>query len=103
GKVLGTFCMYYRETKSPDANDLELIEMATYLARVAIERDRAEEALRRSESFLADGQKISHTGSWSWSVRDGKVTWSDEHFRIFGFDPDTIEPTFQLFLETVHT
>src|SRR6202162_3056611 len=59
GKVLGTFCMYYRETRRPNLHDLEVIEMATHLARVAIERDRAEEALRRSEGFLADGQRIS--------------------------------------------
>ena len=54
GKVLGTFCMYYREKRSPDAHDLGLIEMATDLARVAIERDRAEEALRTSEKKYRD-------------------------------------------------
>ncbi len=102
GKVLGTFCMYYREPRSPNSHDLELIELATHLARVAIERDRAEEALRRSEGFLADGQRISHTGTWGWNISTGKVVWSDEHFRIFGFDPEKTEPSFQLFLETVH-
>ena len=102
GKVLGTFCMYYRETRSPDSHDLELIELATHLARIAIERDGAEEALRRSESFLAEGQKISHTGTWSWNVSSGKIAWSEEHFRIFGFDPGKTEPSFQLFLESVH-
>jgi PAS domain S-box-containing protein len=55
GKVLGTFCMYYREPRAPDSQDLELIELATHLARVAIERDRAEAALRASEQ-LARGQ-----------------------------------------------
>jgi PAS domain S-box-containing protein len=55
GKVLGTFCMYYRETRSPNSQDLELIELATDLVRIAIERDRAEEALRASEQ-LARGQ-----------------------------------------------
>ena len=102
GRVLGTFCMYYRETRSPDSHDLELIELATHLARIAIERDGAEEALRRSESFLAEGQKISHTGTWSWNVSSGKIAWSEEHFRIFGFDPGKTEPSFQLFLESVH-
>jgi PAS domain S-box-containing protein len=102
GKVLGTFCMYYREPRSPTSHDLELIELATHLARVAIERDRAEEALRRSEGFLADGQRISHTGTWGWNIPTGKLVWSDEHFRIFGFDPETTEPSFKLFLETVH-
>jgi PAS domain S-box-containing protein len=102
GTVLGTFCMYYRETRSPKAEDLELIELATHLARVAMERDRAAEALRQSEGFLADGQRISHTGSWSWNVSTGQITWSDEHFRIFGVDPDNADPSFQLFLESVH-
>src|SRR3981081_1732502 len=67
-----------------------------------IERKSAEEKLRRSEAFLTEGQRISHTGSWSWNVPSGKVTWSQEHFRIFGFDPKKTEPSFQLFLETVH-
>lgn len=102
GKVLGTFCMYYREPRSPNASDLELIELATHLTRVAIERDRAEEALRRSESFLADGQRISHTGTWGWNVSTGKLVWSEEHFRIFGVDAEKTEPSFQLFLEAVH-
>jgi PAS domain S-box-containing protein len=51
GKVLGTFCMYYREPRAPDSQDLELIELATHLVRVAIERDRAEQALRTSEQL----------------------------------------------------
>jgi PAS domain S-box-containing protein len=67
-----------------------------------MERKAAEKNLRRSQAFLAEGQRISHTGSWSWKVSSGKVTWSEEHFRIFGFDPQTTEPSFQLFLETVH-
>jgi len=66
------------------------------------DRKSAQENLRRSEAFLAEGQRISHTGSWSWNVSSGKVTWSAEHFRIFGFDPEKTEPSFQLFLETVH-
>jgi len=55
GKVLGTFCMYYRETRSPNPQDLELIDLATDLVRIAIERDRVEEALRASEQ-VARGQ-----------------------------------------------
>src|SRR6266516_4042646 len=55
GKVLGTICMSYREPQSPNSQDLELIELATHLVRIAIERDRAEDALRASEQ-LARGQ-----------------------------------------------
>src|SRR5881398_1102919 len=47
-----------------------------------IERRSVEEKLRSSEAFLTEGQRISHTGSWSWNVSSGKVAWSEEHFRI---------------------
>ena len=64
-----------------------------HLARMALDREnaerrRAEEELRRSEAFLAEGQQISRTGSWAWNVTTGEVSWSAEHFRIFGLDPD---------------
>src|SRR5207244_9268578 len=54
GKVLGTFCIYGRDTQSPSAHDLGLMEKATHLARVAIERDRAEAAVRTSEEKYRD-------------------------------------------------
>src|SRR6266849_3311460 len=58
------------------------------LEKEIAERKRAEDALRKSEAFLTEGQRISHPGSWSWNVSTGKVAWSEEHFRIFGFDPE---------------
>jgi predicted ATPase/signal transduction histidine kinase/PAS domain-containing protein len=66
------------------------------------ERKRAEEELRRSEAFLAQGQRISHTGSWGWQVSTGAVYWSEEHFRIFEFDPRTDNPSYSLFMERIH-
>ena len=72
------------------------------LHREIIERENAEQKLRHSEAFLTEGQRISHTGSWSWDVSSGKATWSEEHYRIFGFAPERTEPSFQLFIETVH-
>jgi PAS domain S-box-containing protein len=62
GKVLGTFCMYYREPRTPTAHDLQLIELATHVVRVAIERDRAAKALRASEQ-VARGQVEAMTYS----------------------------------------
>jgi PAS domain S-box-containing protein len=66
------------------------------------ERERAEEELRRSEAFLAQGQRISHTGSWGWQVATGSNSWSQEHFRIFGCDPETDRPSYSLFTERLH-
>src|SRR5882672_3449068 len=66
------------------------------------ERRRAEGELRRSEAYLAEGQRISHTGSWGWNVATGELFWSQEHFRIFGFDPETTKPSDAMFLESIH-
>jgi PAS domain S-box-containing protein len=52
------------------------------------DRRRAEEELRRSEAFLAEGQRLSQTGSFSWRVDTGEVTFSQELHRIFEFDQD---------------
>ena len=53
------------------------------------QRKRAEEALRRSEAYLAEGQRLSHTGSWARCVTSGEVYFSQESYRIFGFEPDS--------------
>jgi transcriptional regulator with PAS, ATPase and Fis domain len=65
-------------------------------------RRRAEEELRRSEAFLAEGQRISHTGSWSWNVATGEIHWSEEHSRIFGFEPGEVKPTYETFIRRIH-
>ncbi|HEY1418892.1 MAG TPA: PAS domain S-box protein, partial [Myxococcaceae bacterium] len=62
---------------------------------------RAEEALRRSEAYLSEAQRVSHTGSFGWKVQGGEVQWSDETFRIFGFDPAS-QPTNERILERTH-
>jgi len=50
---------------------------------------QAEEALRRSESYLADAQRLTRTGSWAWNVATRQsVYWSLENYRLFGFDPE---------------
>src|SRR5271157_5399697 len=51
-------------------------------------RQRAEQALRQSEAYLTEAQRLSHTGSWALDVASDKwIYWSEEMFRIFGFDP----------------
>jgi PAS domain S-box-containing protein len=51
------------------------------------DRKRAEESLRRSEALLAEAQALAHIGSWNWDVKTGAFHWSDEHYRVFGFEP----------------
>jgi PAS domain S-box-containing protein len=54
------------------------------------DRKIAEERLRRSEVLLAEGQRISRTGTFSWKVDTDEITFSKELNRIFGFEPETV-------------
>lgn len=65
------------------------------------ERKQAEEQLRRSEAFLAEGQRLSRTGSFSWRVKANEFTWSDQLYRIYDLDPG-IPVTFEMVRERVH-
>ncbi|HEX4543373.1 MAG TPA: PAS domain S-box protein [Candidatus Acidoferrum sp.] len=66
------------------------------------ERKRAKEQLQRSEAILAEGQKLTHTGSWIWNPTSRELCWSRETFRIFDLDPSEAKPTVQLFLNHIH-
>ena len=72
------------------------------VTRDLTERKRAEAELRRKEAYLAEGQRLSHTGSWAWNVSSGELFWSQEHFRIFGLDPDKVTPSYPMILEWIH-
>jgi PAS domain S-box-containing protein len=63
---------------------------------------QAEESLRKSEAYLADAQKLSHTGSWAWCLTDGIRYWSDECYRVLGFDPREGVPQFEEFFQRIH-
>ena len=65
------------------------------------ERKRAEDALQRSEAYLAEAQRISHTGSFGWHVSSGELFWSDETYRIAGVDRAT-RPTVEQVLQRIH-
>ena len=66
------------------------------------ERKRAETALKKSESSLAEAQRIAHIGSWEWNIQTGKVNWSAELYSIYGVDPHTFIPTISSFADYVH-
>jgi signal transduction histidine kinase len=87
---------------SQAAISLENAGLYADLQQENIVRKRAEEELRRSEGFLAQGERIGHIGSWGWHVATGLMYWSKEHFRIFDYDPQTTKPSYSLFLERIH-
>jgi PAS domain S-box-containing protein len=65
------------------------------------EQKRTEAALLHSEMYLTEAQRLSGTGSFAWKIATGDVVWSDQAYRIFGFDRAT-KPTLELILDRVH-
>jgi PAS domain S-box-containing protein len=64
---------------------------------------RAEEELRKSEAYLAEAQRLSQTGSWAWNPVTGDIRyWSEECYRVLGFDPHGPPPRFEAFFQRLH-
>jgi PAS domain S-box-containing protein len=90
--------MYYREPRSPSPREQDTIKHITHLAGIAIQRKLAEAARRESEAYLAEAQRLSHTGSWAWTPATGETRyWSEETYRVLGFDPEAGPPRFEKF------
>ena len=83
------------------ANVRELERTNEKLRAENSERKLAQAALRRSQAYLAEGQRLSHTGSFGWRVSTGEFIWSEETFRIFQYDRTTT-PAVELVLQRVH-
>src|SRR4051794_15882640 len=79
----------------------ELIELIGTVIDIT-ERKQAEESLRESESYLAEAQKLSHTGSWAWNPNQDIRYWSEECHRVLGFDPAGPLPRFEEFFQKIH-
>jgi PAS domain S-box-containing protein len=66
------------------------------------ERKQAQAALRRSEGYLAEAQRLARSGSWAWDVRTREVFWSQGMFRMLQYEPDKLKPTLLDFFARVH-
>ena len=72
------------------------------IQKYVTERKRAEEELRRSQTYLAEAQGLSHTGSWVFNLRTHDVFWSAETFRIFGLEVEHFRPDAENCMDGVH-
>ena len=79
-----------------------VLELLASQAAISLENARLYEELRRSEAFLAEGQRLSQTSSWGWKSSTGETTWSPEHFRILGYVLGETKPSLEAFWQRVH-
>jgi two-component system, cell cycle sensor histidine kinase and response regulator CckA len=66
------------------------------------ERRDAVQRIAQSEKLLAEGQALSHLGSFTWDMRTDDLTWSDEQYRLLGLEPGSVEASFETLLNCIH-
>jgi len=95
---LDTFTLAMTGGAAIFAASLAITVRAIFLMRRA---EQARAALARSQSLLAEAQRIGNMGSWQWDVLTNKIVWSEQIYRMFGLDV-TFEPTFDRYLQHIH-
>src|SRR5580704_3369444 len=81
----------------------QLTAVNSELTKEILQRQRAEEALLRSEAYLAEGQRLTHTGSWACNIATREILHSsEEHSRLYGYDPERGLPSFEELVQRMH-
>jgi hypothetical protein len=83
------------------ADRVAVLELLASQAAISLENASLYSDLHRSEAFLAQGQSISQTGSFGWSVPSGEIYWSEETYNIFEYDR-AVKPTLELVFQRIH-
>jgi len=98
-RIVGVMGMFSRHPLTPST--LETLAFVADGIAQGVERKHTEERLRRSEAYLGEAQRLSHTGSFGWDVSNGEIYWSRETFRIFEYEP-TAKVPIELVLQRAH-
>ncbi len=77
------------------------VEGLRWLIRDLTQRHENEDELHRNSGQLNESEQIGHVGSWEWDVERNEVTWSDEMYRIYGLEPQSVKITYEGFLARV--
>ena len=72
------------------------------LGAALTERSEAERQLASAHASLAEAQEVARIGSWDWDIGANTVAWSDELYRLWGLDPQSVAVTYEWYLDTVH-
>jgi PAS domain S-box-containing protein len=93
GQVRGVLEFFSPQLDAPDPDLLGALNHIGRQLGLLMKRLEAEEDLRKSERAMNEGQRLAHLGTWEWDLRTNALSWSDEKFRIYGFEPRSFVPT----------
>jgi PAS domain S-box-containing protein len=72
------------------------------LRRLLDESKDQQTKLKRSQRYLAEAQRLAQLGSWEWDIATGELLWSDETYRIYGYEPHSVDPSYEFFIGHLH-
>jgi PAS domain S-box-containing protein len=102
GKLVGA--LYLENNLAPrvfTSAKLAVLKLLASQAAISLENVQLYEELRRSEAYLSEAQRLSHTGTFGWKPSSEEIYWTEEAYRIFEYDP-TVTPTLELLLSRIH-
>jgi signal transduction histidine kinase/ActR/RegA family two-component response regulator len=77
----------------------QVAEMQRAAAR---HEDTTDISLAEREELLREAERVAHLGTWTWDIESGRVSWSNEMYRILGFEPGAVKPSVEAFFAAVH-
>ena len=80
----------------------DITERKRMEAELLLYQEHLEELVRERTAELQQAQHIGHMGNWTWDVTSGRISWSDEIFRIFGHEPGEFNPSYERFMAALH-
>jgi PAS domain S-box-containing protein len=102
GRFRGVMEFFSIHLDAPDDGRLETLNNIGGLVGLMLERLETEEALRKSERAMSEGEHLAQLGTWEWDLRKGEMSWSDEEFRLYGFEPRSFVPTMEHIKRCLH-
>ena len=95
-----------RESEELDVLRREVVALRSRVAELQRAAARHEEtegiSLAEREELLREAERIAHLGTWTYDLGTGRVTWSEELYRILGIEPGSVAPSVEAFFEAVH-
>lgn len=102
GSVMGTLGMYYNTPKTPNEEELRVIERVTSLLKIILENRQKAEIIADATFMMTQSQELAQFGNWHWDVQNNLVRWSDSLYTIYGLTKKDFRATFEGYQELLH-
>ncbi|MGN6395900.1 MAG: PAS domain-containing protein [Mucilaginibacter sp.] len=102
GVVMGTLGMYYNTPKTPNEEELRIIERVTSLLKIILENRQKAEIIADATFMMTQSQELAQFGNWHWDVQNNVVRWSDSLYSIYGLNKKDFKATFEGYQELLH-